>query len=69
MKIRFIIWLDYVKDKLKWKHSIETSKVIQVLLNKPRFFLKEKGKVEGEHLYNALGTTEEGRYVSIFFYS
>lgn len=25
------------------------------------------GKVEGEHLYNALGRTNSGRYLSIFF--
>jgi len=30
-------------------------------------FRKEKGKVEGEHLYNALGKTETGRYLSVFF--
>ena len=30
-------------------------------------FRKEKGKVEGEHLYNALGKTEAGRFLSVFF--
>ena len=28
---------------------------------------KEDGKVEGEHLYNALGRTSGGRHLSIFF--
>jgi len=32
-----------------------------------RVFLKEKGEIEGEHLYNALGRTESGRYLSVFF--
>ena len=30
-------------------------------------FKKETGKVDGEHLYNALGQTNQGRYLSIFF--
>jgi len=32
-----------------------------------RIFKKETGRVEGEYLYNALGTTESGRYLSVFF--
>jgi len=30
-------------------------------------FKRESGKVEGEDLYNALGRTESGRYLSVFF--
>ena len=41
--------------------------VEQVLTGNCRIFKKEKGKVEGEHLYNALGKTEAGRYLSVFF--
>jgi len=44
-----------------------TSEVEHVLTSKCRIFKKEKGKVEGEHLYNALGQTKQGRYLSIFF--
>jgi len=44
-----------------------TSEVEDVLSGKCRIFKKEKGKVEGEHLYNALGKTQQGRYLSIFF--
>ncbi len=64
MKIRHFVWLDSVKDKLEWKHGIETDEVKQVFLSKPRFFRKERGKVQSENVYNALGTTEEGRYLS-----
>lgn len=39
----------------------------EVLSGRCRVFLKEKGKVEGEHLYNALGQTESGRYLPVFF--
>jgi len=41
--------------------------VEQALSGKCRIFKKEKGRVEGEHLYNALGKTEAGRYLSVFF--
>lgn len=32
-----------------------------------RILRKEGGRVEGEHLYNALGRTEAGRFLSILF--
>ena len=43
------------------------SEVEEVLSGDCRIFSKEKGKVEGEHLYNALGKTEAGRFLSVFF--
>ncbi len=62
-----IIWLDKIVEKLAWKHHVLPSEVEEVLTGKCRVFRKEKGKVEGEHLYNALGKTETGRYLSVFF--
>lgn len=38
-----------------------------VLSGKCRIFKRESGDVEGEDLYNALGRTESGRYLSVFF--
>lgn len=43
------------------------TEVEQVLCGQCRIFRKEKGRVEGEHLYNALGRTESGRFLSVFF--
>ena len=65
--IEDIIWFDRVIDKIAWKHNILPSEVEEVLSGQCRVFRKEKGKVEGEHLYNPLGRTESGRYLSIFF--
>lgn len=62
-----IIWLDTIVEKLAWKHNVLTSEVEEVLSGDCRIFKKESGKVEGEHLYNALGKTNSGRYLSIFF--
>lgn len=65
--IEDIIWLDRIVEKLAWKHNILPSEVEEVLSGHCRIFRKEKGKIEGEHLYSALGKTESGRYLSIFF--
>lgn len=65
--IEDIIWLDTIVEKLAWKHNILTSEVEEVFSGKCRFFKKEKGTVGGENLYNALGQTKHGRYLSIFF--
>lgn len=62
-----IIWLDRIVEKLAWKHNVLPSEVDEVLSGNCRIFKKEKGKVEGEHLYNALDKTERGRYLSVFF--
>ncbi len=67
MLIDDIIWLKRIAEKLVWKHNVLTSEVEEVLSGKCRIFKKEKGRVEGEHLYNALGQTKGGRYLSIFF--
>ncbi|MBI5969556.1 MAG: BrnT family toxin [Deltaproteobacteria bacterium] len=62
-----IIWLETVVEKLAWKHNVLTSEAEEVLVGDCRIFKKENGKVEGEHLYNALGKTTGGRYLSVFF--
>jgi len=62
-----IIWLHRIVEKLAWKHNVLPSEVEEVLIGFCRIFRKEKRKVEGEHIYNALGKTENGRYLSVFF--
>jgi uncharacterized DUF497 family protein len=65
--IEDIIWLDRIVEKLAWKHNVLPSEVEEVLSGGCKIFRKEKGKVEGEHLYNALDRTKSGRYLSVFF--
>ena len=65
--IEDIIWLDRIVEKLAWKHHVLPSEVEDVLSGPCRIFRKEKGRIEGEHLYNALGKTESGRFLSVFF--
>lgn len=65
--INDIIWLDTTVEKLAWKHRVLPHEVEEVLSGKCRIFKKESGDIEGEDLYNALGKTKGGRYLSVFF--
>ena len=67
MKIRDIILIPYVLDKLAWKHQVSEEEVRQVLRSHPRIRFVEKGDVEGEHVYSALGQSDSGRYLIVFF--
>jgi uncharacterized DUF497 family protein len=67
VKVRNLIWLDYVEDKIAWKHNVTKEEVREALLSNPRVFFKKKGDLQGEDLYNALGRTGAGRYLSVFF--
>jgi uncharacterized protein len=59
--------LDTIVEKIAWKHGVLPQEVEEILTGKCRIFKRESGKVEGEDLYNALGRTKSGRYVSVFF--
>ena len=65
--INDIIWLETIVEKLAWKHRVIPHEVEEVLSAKCRIFKRESGEVEGEDLYNALGRTKGGRYLSVFF--
>ena len=67
MKIEGCIWYRKIIDKLLWKHHVTREEVEEVLANKPKFTLIEKGKVKNEHLYSARGQTSAGRYLSVLF--
>ena len=67
MEIVDLVILPEILDKLRWKHNVAEAEVRQVFLDTPRYRQIEKGRVQGEHLYLALGSTESGRYLSVFF--
>ena len=67
MRLDDLIWLESIVEKLAWKHNIVPVEVEEVLQRQCRIFKKETGHVDGEHLYNALGQTANGRYLSVFF--
>ena len=67
MNITGYIWREDVIDKLAWKHQLRLEEVLDVFENNPRVERLERGHQPGENLYTALGQTEEGRYVIVFF--
>ena len=67
MRIKDVLWLPDVIDKLDWKHSVVPEKVEQVFSSTPRYRRIERGRVYREDLYAALGQTEAGRYLIVFF--
>jgi len=67
MKLKGIIWLEKFVDKLLWKHKITTDEVEEVFVNSPRYRFIERGDVDGENLYSAMGQTDAGRYLNIYF--
>ncbi len=67
MKVAGIIWLRDVVDKLAWKHAVTPDEVEEVFKHLPRYRFIERGDVDGEDLYSALGQTEAGRYLIVYF--
>lgn len=56
-----------IEDKLEWKHNVTRREVEQVLTTTPKFRFAEKGHVQGENLYRAIGQTDGGRYLVVLF--
>ena len=67
MIIEGFIWLADVIDKLEHKHAVAKTEVERVFGDLPVFNRIERGKVKGEDLYRALGKTDSGRYLAVFF--
>lgn len=67
MYVDDLIWLPNVVEKLARKHNVRPEEVEEVFLNRPRFRFHERGKVQGENLYVALGRTDGGRYLIVHF--
>jgi uncharacterized DUF497 family protein len=65
--INGIIWLRAIVDKLAQKHRVETLEVEETFRNGPRFRRIERGNVAGEDLYTAMGRSDSGRYLVVFF--
>ncbi len=67
MKISSIIWLEEIVEKINAKHLVGLDEVREVLDSSSHFRFVEKGHRPGENVYSALGQTDSGRYLIIFF--
>ena len=55
MVIKGYIWIADIIDKIEGKHGLTVSEVESVFNWKPFFSKIEKGHINGENLYRALG--------------
>ena len=67
MKVKRIIWLPEIEQKLASKHGVVVPEVEDVLFSNPRTRFVETGNREDEDVYAAYSQTEEGRYLIVFF--
>ena len=67
MIVTEVIWLRQFAEKIERKHSVSRDEVEQVFLNRPRIQFAERGDVQNEDLYRAIGRTDAGRYLIVFF--
>lgn len=67
MKITYLIWLDEFVEKIETKHGVLQWEVDEVFTGKPKIRKMNKGRFRGEDVYRALGRTEAGRYLTVFF--
>ena len=67
MYIDDFIWLPDIIEKLAVKHRILQDEVEEVFFNEPQFRFVELGYRDGEDVYAALGGTDAGRYLIVYF--
>ena len=67
MRITGFVWLEQYVEKLAWKHDVTPEEVEAMFFARPAYRLVEKGHIQGENMYSAMGQAEEGRYVIAFF--
>ena len=67
MKIAGFIWLEEIVEKLEVKHQVVPEEVEQVFSTQPRVKRMNRGHFRGEDVYRALGQTDAGRYLVVFF--
>jgi uncharacterized protein len=67
LRITDLVWLEQYVEKLAWKHDVTPEEVEAMFFAKPTYRFVEKGQVEGENMYSAMGQTDEGRYIIAFF--
>jgi len=67
VQIKGYIWREDTVDKLWWKHHVAIEEVEAVFTNRPRVEKIERGRLQGEDVYAALGQTEAGRYLTVIF--
>ena len=61
------LWLPDIVEKLIVKHRVTQDEVEEVFFGGPQYRFVEKSYRQGEDVYAALGQTDAGRYLIVFF--
>jgi uncharacterized DUF497 family protein len=67
LKFSGIIWLEEIVEKIERKHRVTQDEVREILRGPSHFRFVEKGHRRGENVYAAMGQTDSGRYLIVFF--
>ncbi len=67
MVIDDFIWLPDIVDKLLIKRRVSQDEAEEIFFNHPKFRFVESGTRADEDVYAALGRTDGGRYLVVFF--
>jgi uncharacterized DUF497 family protein len=67
LKLSGIIWLEEIVEKIEGKHRVTQDEVREILRGPSHFRFVEKGHRRGENVYAAMGQTDAGRYLIVFF--
>ena len=67
MVITEIIWLTQFVEKIERKHGVSADEAEQALNRTARVQRIARGRVFGEDVYRAIGQTDAGRYLAVFF--
>jgi uncharacterized DUF497 family protein len=61
------LWLEDIVEKLEAKHDVTPEEVEEIFIARPEIKRMNRGHFRGEDVYRALGQTEAGRYLAVFF--
>ena len=67
MHIYDFIWMPDIIEKIIVKHHVSPDEAEEIFFNRPRYRFVESGYTKGEDIYSALGQTDAGRYLIVFF--
>ncbi len=67
IRIEEVFWLNSIREKIQTKHGVTEEEAEWVLKHRPHVRFSKKGNVAGEDVYAALGRTQDGRYLIVYF--
>ncbi|MEW6667550.1 MAG: BrnT family toxin [Thermodesulfobacteriota bacterium] len=67
LRIDDFIWLPDIIEKIIVKHHVTPDEAEGIFFSRPTYRFVESGYTKGEDIYSAMGQTDSGRYLIVFF--